>query len=141
MRRTAALLAAALAAPAAAHELHHQVAATDAVSVRLAYADGKPFAFETYELYPRGSELPAQVGKTDAEGRVVFIPGTQTQWRLRAFSGDGHGADIQFESPPPTATASTAAPPDRTAPILFGLSAIFAAFAGYQFLVRRKDGP
>jgi nickel transport protein len=139
MRCAAALLAAALALPAAAHEVHHQIAATAAISVRLTYADGKPFAYETYELYPKGSEVPAQVGKTDAEGRVVFVPGTQSQWRLRAFSNDGHGADLQFESPTLAAAASTEAPIDRTARVLFGLSAILAAFAAYQFLLRRKE--
>jgi nickel transport protein len=139
MRRTAALLALALALPAGAHEVHHQLAATPAFSVRLSYADGKPFAYETYELYPRGSEVPAQVGKTDAEGRVVFVPGTQTEWRLRAFSADGHGADLQFESPALAAATSTGAPIERTARVLFGLSAILAAFAAYQFLIGRNE--
>ncbi len=135
----AATLAMGLAGAAAAHELHHQVAAQNAVAVRLAYADGKPFAYETYELYPKGSEIPAQVGKTDAEGRVVFVPGAQTQWRLRAFSGDGHGADLQFESPALAAETQSESTLDRTARVLFGLSAILAAFAAYQFLLRRKE--
>jgi nickel transport protein len=139
MKFAATLLLAALALPAAAHDLHHQIAPAAALSVRLAYADGKPFAYETYELYARGSDVPAQVGKTDAEGRVVFVPGTRSQWRLRAFSADGHGADLQFESPAPAVTASTESPPDRTARVLFGLAAILAAFAAYQFLLHRKE--
>jgi nickel transport protein len=135
----AAALAIGLTGAAAAHELHHQVVAQNAVAVRLAYPDGKPFAYETYELYPKGSEAPAQVGKTDAEGRVVFIPGTRTEWRLRAFSADGHGADVQFDSPELTSAPQSESPLDRTARVLFGLSAILAAFAAYQFLIRRKE--
>lgn len=142
MKRAAAMLIAlAIAAPAAAHELGHEIAAVGAASVRLVYADGKPFAYEAYELYPQGAEVPAQVGKTDAEGRVVFVPGTQSRWRLRAFSADGHGADFEFESPPIAAAAAGTPPPgsDRTARMLFGASALLAAFAGLQFFLRRKD--
>ena len=141
MRYVLLLLALALSSVSAAHEVQHRLATSTAVSVCFTYADGKPFACETYELYPQGSEVPAQVGKTDAEGRVVFIPGARTGWRLRVFSNDGHGADFSFESPVLAVIESAAEPVDRTARVFFGLAAMLATFAAYQFFVRRKDRP
>lgn len=139
----AALLALLLlcGANARAHELQHAVAPAAALEVRLAYADGKPFAYETYELYAQGSEVPAQVGKTDAQGRVVFIPGEGTRWRLRAFSADGHGADLAFDTPALAAAPVAAPASDRTARILFGLSVLLAAFAAFQFIAQRRRKP
>lgn len=127
-----------LAGPCAAHEVQHRVAAAGAVTVQLAYADGKPFAYEAYELYPAGKEIPAQVGRTDAQGRVVFIPGDTRSWRLKAFSADGHGADLRFDSPPVAAPAAPAGEgPNRPSLILFGLSLLLAGFGLVQLLLRK----
>ena len=95
MRTAALILAALLAAPALAHDVSHRVGTAPAVTVALAYADGKPFAYETYELFPEGADVPAQVGRTDGQGRVVFVPGEQRKWRLRAFSGEDASATSQ----------------------------------------------
>lgn len=141
-----ALLAMALAfwlAGASAHEVLHAVERADAVTVRLTYADGKPFAYEAFEATPQGAQAPSQVGRTDAEGRAVFIAGTARQWRLRAFSADGHGVDLRFEVPAPAAVAATQVPangdgPNRASLLLFGLAALLAAFGFLQLWLRRK---
>lgn len=126
----------------AAHEVHHVVSATGAAMVTLRYADGKPFAYEKYELTPDGAQVPSQVGNTDAEGRVVFVPGAVDRWRLKAYTTDGHGADLRFVAPPgatPAATPAAASGPDRTSLVLFGVGLIFGGFGLYQmFLARRK---
>lgn len=128
-----------LAAPCAAHEMLHSIGTAGAVTVRLAYADGKPFAYEAYELYPAGKDIPAQVGRTDAQGRVVFIPGDNRAWRLKAFSADGHGTDLRFESPAVAATSTPASSgPNRSSLILFGLSLLLAGFGLVQLLLRKK---
>ena len=128
-----------LAAPCAAHEVQHNITTAGSVTVWLAYADGKPFAYEAYELYPAGKDIPAQVGRTDAQGRVVFIPGDNRSWRLKAFSADGHGADLRFESP---AVAVPSAPagdvPNRPSLILFGLSLLLAGFGLVQLRLKKK---
>lgn len=126
---------------AGAHEVHHVVAATNAVAMSLSYADGSAFAYEKYELYADGKDVPVQVGNTDATGRVVFIPGETKQWRIKAYTADGHGVDLRFESPALRAD-TTVAPdvgPGRATLALFGLGLILAAFGLYQlFLNRRK---
>ena len=124
---------------AGAHEVHHAIAPTNAVSISLTYADGSPFAYEKYELYPDGKEIPAQVGNTDAAGRVVFIPGVSKNWRIKAYSADGHGVDFRFESPALQASPATSADaaPGRTTLALLGFGIILAGFGAYQLFGRK----
>lgn len=123
----------------AAHEVHHVIAATNAVSISLTYADGSAFAYEKYELYPEGKEVPVQVGNTDAAGRIVFVPGETKQWRVKAYSADGHGADLRFESPT-IQVAATAADtgPNRATLALLGFGFILALFGAYQLFGRKR---
>ncbi len=126
-----------------AHEVHHDIAATGAVLVRLTYADGSPFAYEKYELFPEGREVPVQVGNSDAQGRVVFVPGDVANWRLKAYSADGHGVDLKFAAP---ATGTVSAPaasagPDRATQVLIGLAILFGLFGLVQLFVHRRRKP
>lgn len=125
---------------AAGHEVHHDIAATGAVAVRLAYADGSPFAYEKYELFPEGKDVPVQVGNSDAQGRVVFVPGDIVNWRLKAYSADGHGIDLKFAAPAAESagTPSMPAGPDRPTQLLIGLSVLFGLFGLVQLFLRRR---
>jgi nickel transport protein len=140
MRTAALILAALLAVPALAHDVSHRVGTALAVTVALSYGDGKPFAYEAYELFPDGADVPAQVGRTDGQGRVVFVPGEHRKWRLRAFSGDGHGADFRFESPERGSASSSADAVwlDRPAMAALGLGLILAGFGIWQLFLRRR---
>jgi nickel transport protein len=127
------------AGTASAHEVHHAIAATNAATVSLSYADGSAFSYEKYELYADGKDVPVQVGNTDVSGRVVFVPGETKNWRLKAYSADGHGVDLRFESPAVQATVVAAdAGPGRATLALFGLGLIFAVFGLYQLLIARR---
>lgn len=127
------------AALAQAHEVHHTIAATSAVAVAIRYADGSPFAYEKYELYAEGRETPVQVGNTDAAGRIVFVPDNHRNWRLKAFSADGHGVDLRFQAPAAqTAPAIVEPNPGRATFALLGLGIILAAFGAYQLFFGRK---
>ena len=128
-----------------AHEVHHAVNRTDAVAIRLTYADGKPFTFEAFEAYPDGKDMPAHVGRTDAEGRAVFVPGDVKRWRVKAFSADGHGIDVRIDTPPATTTTITGAQnpdsagPNRASVLVFGFSFLLALFGSYQLWFRKKS--
>jgi nickel transport protein len=128
-------------APAMAHEVHHAVEAANAVSVRLTFADGRPFAFEAFEVYAAGSDKPLAVGRTDAQGRAVFVPPGAGEVRLRAFAADGHGVDLTLN--PPRGVTATAAPvaEDRPAKLMFGAGLLLALFGLIQLFVRRKKSP
>lgn len=139
----ALLLSLALPGQARAHEVQLQVTPTQASLIRLQYADGQPFAFEAYELYPGTADIPAQVGRSDAQGRIVFLPGDIREWRLKAFAADGHGVDqrLQITGAAP-ADMPEAAPPsqelDRFSRLILGISLILGGFGLYQFFTCRK---
>lgn len=131
------LLAASLAVQA--HEVHHRIEVTGAVVVTLNYANGEPFAYEKYALYPAGQETPQQVGNTDAHGRVAFVPGATAQWRLQATSADGHGVNLEFAAPTVAAgTGATDTALPRWLLAGFGLSLIFGLFGLFQLFMREK---
>lgn len=140
--KTVAFLLAFWAGLAAAHEVHHAVETTAAVAVTLTYADGQPFAYEAYEATPEGGERPAQVGRTDAQGRAVFVPGETMRWRIKAFSADGHGVDLRIEVPAVAAPTTTAAPPpdtpNRASLLVFGLGLLLGGFGLYQLRLRKR---
>jgi nickel transport protein len=139
--RIALLVLLAWAEFACAHEVHHVIESAGAAVVKLSYADGKPFAYEKYELYPDEQEVPAQVGNSDAQGRVVFIPGDAKHWRLKAYSADGHGLDVKFEAPKMQVGGTSAigdSGPNRASLMLFGLSLILGGFGLYRLLLDRK---
>jgi nickel transport protein len=121
-------------APALAHEVHHAVEAAGAVSVRLTFADGQPFAFEAFEVYAAGSDKPH-------EGRAVFLPPGTGEVRLRAFAADGHGVDLTLNPPRGDAAAAAPAAEDRPAKLMFGAGLLLALFGLIQLFVRRKKAP
>lgn len=131
---------------AMAHEVHERLLKAQATVVHLAYADGEPFSFERYELFADGSAKPTLTGRTDAQGRIVFLPDAVQRWRVRAFSADGHGVDVNFEaSASGQATASTAiaAGPavDRSSRVVLGVLVILVLFSAAQLFVRRRKPP
>lgn len=122
-----------------AHEVRHRIEAAGAVVVSLSYADGQPFAYEKYALYPAGQDTPVQVGNTDAQGRIAFVPGAVKQWRLTATSADGHGVNQEFAAPATETRAATATESlPRWLLAGFGLSLIFGLFGLFQLFMRRK---
>lgn len=143
MRRGAALAAALVAllvaAPAGAHEVTHEVSRGEAVVVALAYADGSPFAYEQYELTPPGEGVPFQTGRTDAAGRVVFVPDRPGDWRLRASSEDGHGADLTVSV---DAVGAAAAKPrslwERGSKLVTGVALLLGVFGLLTLFARRR---
>lgn len=139
MKRLVLLCWLLLALPQAfAHEVLHSVGTANAVSVRLTFADGRPFAFEAFEVYAAGSDRPHAVGRTDAEGRAVFLPPESGEVRLRAFAADGHGVDLKFDAPRGGVAAASPAAEDRPAKLMFGAGLLLALFGIFQLFVRRK---
>lgn len=143
MRRLLLLLSIVLTcAQVTAHEVHSQVASAPATVVTLTYADGQPFSFEAFEVFGGGTAMPLAVGRTDAQGRAVFMsPPSGGELRLRAFSADGHGVELRL-MPPSTAgdtplSATIAGSEDRWSRIVFGLGLLLGAFGLIQLLQKR----
>jgi nickel transport protein len=135
------LLLAFLTAPAHAHDLQHTTTSAQAVVLRLTYTDAKPFAFEGYEVYRQGDTLPYQVGRTDGQGRVAFLPDRAGAWRIKAFSEDGHGLDITLTTDAAAQVAVADKPVfERYGRIVVGVAVILGLF-GFISLYLRKRKP
>ena len=131
----------ALGPTAHAHEVRHEVTRTEAVVLSLSYADGTPFAHEACEVRRVGDTVPLLAGRTDAEGRLAFLPPTEGRYAVRALSEDGHGASFEFESGSvEVAAGSLAATATRDRSLLqllAGVLLILALFVGLRLLTRR----
>ena len=147
----AAALAGAIAVPPrlGAHELMHEVTRGTAVVIELSEPDGTLFSHEPYEIHRAGEEMPFQTGRTDAQGRIVFVPDRHATWRVRTFSEDGHGADFTLEAGPGETAGAGGAGAATTAPgrsrlargpkILVGLSLLFGLFGVISLFARRRS--
>jgi nickel transport protein len=128
----------AVAGHAHAHGLQHSVDEGAAVSVKLFSADGSEFSFERYEIYRAGDETPFQVGRTDIQGRVVFMPDRAGRWRLKVFSEDGHGTDLFFTTGGEGGVQEANQPfLERHLRIIVGVSVIFGVFGLVNLFARR----
>jgi nickel transport protein len=137
----ATLLICLTAARGAAHEVDHAVARTDAVVVTLSHEDGETFSNEAYEVIGPGDSNPFQTGRTDANGRITFVPDRTGTWRVRAFSEDGHGVDFTIDVDDLEMAAEARRSPGRGLGIpLAGVFVIFALFGILSlFLKKRKS--
>jgi nickel transport protein len=152
MRRmiaAAALLTALTAAHAGAHGIRHTVTRGDTIVVELAHESDAPFSDEHYQVFRPGEDEPFQAGRTDQRGRISFVPDRDGEWRVRAFSEDGHGVDLVVPAQLRAVAVPPAEPPvespversrfGRPVRILVGVVILFALFGvAAQFLRRRS---
>lgn len=132
------------AVTARAHEVHHDVIQVPALVLRLTYADGEPFSYESFEVYAAGSQRPFALGRTDAEGRAVFLPPATGELQLKAYSADGHGVDVRFTPPLLETGANENAKvieDGRAAKLMFGAGILLALFGLAQLLLHRRGSP
>lgn len=107
--------------------------------IELRYPDGSPFAFEAYEVHRGEEQAPHQVGRTDAAGRIAFLPDGPAHWRVRAFSEDGHGLDVRVESTEAgVVEAAGSSAYDRFTRIAVGVAVILGLFGILKLFVKRR---
>lgn len=107
--------------------------------IELRYPDGSPFAFEAYEVHRGEEKAPHQVGRTDAAGRIAFLPDGPAHWRVRAFSEDGHGLDVRVESTEAgVVEAAGSSAYDRFTRIAVGVAVILGLFGILKLFVKRR---
>lgn len=130
-----------LPALALAHEVHANPTSGTAHVITLTYADGKPFAFEQFEVAIEGSEIPQQVGRTDAQGRAAVLPVAGKPLLLTAVSKDGHGTKLTLAPLAADTAASTSSEAQLSRPVLVaaGAGVLFGLFGLIQLFTRRKE--
>lgn len=123
-----------------AHELRYEVAEGRAVSVQIFSSSSTGLAGQAYEIYrPGEKDEPFQSGRTDAHGRLVFLPDRPGEWRITVFSEDGHGLDFLLR----TDASGTVEPADRPlldrhAGLVIGVALIFGLFGLVNLTARRR---
>jgi nickel transport protein len=133
----------AVAAPARAHEVLHDVEHGRAVAVRVHFPDGEPLAYCVAEVFsPADPKIPWQKGRTDRNGWLAFVPDVAGKWRVRVVDTTGHGLDVELEAGP-AAAPRAGGPPSPLAlalrPIV-GIAAIALVFGALLALYRRRRG-
>ena len=135
----AVLLSLSVPATTDAHEIIQRVSRGTGVVIELSYPDHSPFSYEQYEVYREGEEMPYQTGRTDALGRIVFLPDRQGGWRIRAFSESGHGIDVTIDAGPEGAMGTVGhSDSDRWSKIVLGLIIILGVFVVIFRVLRRR---
>jgi nickel transport protein len=122
-----------------AHEITRTVTRENAVVITLSDSNGSPFGHEEYEIKVKGEDRPFQTGRTDARGRIVFIPDRRASWQIRAFSEDGHGVDMNVDlGPEGTPGGGAPSGSDRASKIVFGVVMILLVFTIFLVVNRRR---
>ena len=144
-RRVALLSLLALATPALAHEVLHEVRWGKAAAVRAWFPDGESLAYAEAEVFsPRDAGIPYWKGRTDRNGWLAFVPDVPGAWRVRIVDSTGHGLDTTVDVPasPGADAAAPAAGPSPSSTLAFALRpvvgvAVIVAIFGGLFLLRR----
>lgn len=124
---------------ALAHDLQYGVTGGQAVVIKLHYVDNAPFSFEAYEIYRAGEKLPYQVGRTDSQGRIAFLPDKAATWRIKAISEDGHGLDFTLTSDAAARIEGSDKPVyERYGRIVVGIAVILGLFGVLNLYLKRK---
>ncbi|MEW8086793.1 MAG: hypothetical protein AB2823_14640 [Candidatus Thiodiazotropha endolucinida] len=121
------------------HGVGLKIERQEAGVIWLQHSDDTPLADVEYELAADGGNTPYQSGKSDALGRVVFIPGDVREWRLRVFSEDGHGIDTVFElAPGATSHSHTGQTYSDFTKLILGIGILLSGFGVMMLFVKRK---
>lgn len=124
-----------------AHAVQHEVRTGQAVVLELRYADGTPFAYESCEITRVGEDLPLLVSRTDAHGRVAFVPDVAGRFEARVFSEDGHGTRFEFDAATLENGSPPSARPSRWRAALLGLALLGFFFGGLRWWAARRSVP
>jgi nickel transport protein len=138
MKRLTVLPAALLAGVLHAHSLSHTVQTGSAVIVDLRYGDGSPFSYESAEVFRPSESVPFLSGRTDANGRLAFVPDRSGDWRVRAFSEDGHGGDFTVPASGDGTVPARPAPLGAIERVAVGVALLFGLFGIWSLFLRRR---
>lgn len=125
---------------AQAHEIHYQTGTGQAVTVELSFAYGSNPIFEPFRVFRPGEEVAFQTGRTDALGRLSFLPDGPGDWRVQITTEDGHGMDVMITVDEATAISAVQGPgAGRFALILAGIGYLLGIAGAWVLFRRRRD--
>lgn len=78
-----------------AHRMNHEVSTAEAQVLSVSYAFGQAPIFEPYQVFAPDTDVPFQTGRTDAKGRISYLPDRPGRWRVVVTTEDGHGVEVR----------------------------------------------
>jgi nickel transport protein len=78
------------ASAAFAHTVNYDVQ-QKGIAVKIFYNAQDPASYAEYEVFGPGEELPHQIGRTDRNGFVAFVPDKQGIWKIKVIGESAHG--------------------------------------------------
>jgi nickel transport protein len=125
-----------------AHTVDHEVTQQQAVVVTVFLGDEQA-SYSEYEVFSPNSTEPVQLGRTDAQGRVSFLPDAPGMWlvKVAADSQHGlHGVTVEIDVDKDKIVKNTSAPPiAKHTRLVVGVSLLFGLFGLVSLFRSRKS--
>ena len=75
---------------ALAHGVQGRISSQKAIMVESEYDDGEPMSYAAVEVYGPLGKISFQTGRTDQNGRFLFFPDKEGEWKVIINDGMGH---------------------------------------------------
>lgn len=132
-----------------AHGVSGVISEKKALLVTAEYDDGEPMSYGAVEIFNLKEKLPFQSGRTDRNGRFLFLPDRAGEWQVTIKDGMGHQVIISTtvnENMPigmdeKKNHGAVHGGSSRYERILMGLSFIFGIFGFLFWWKGRKNKP
>lgn len=129
------------ASPIHSHSIHYDVQ-QKGISVKIFYAKDNPASYSEYELLGPGDKEPHQIGRTDKNGFLSFLPDRAGTWKVKAWGESTHGfhgVTIDIEVNQAFQVESFSKPLVATyTKLVVGISLIFGLFGIYALWKSRR---
>lgn len=122
-----------------AHNLKHTLSWDESVTITLQFVKEGDFSFQSYEVYAPKTKIPFQVGRSDVQGRVVFLPNSSGKWLVKIFSEDGHGKIIEVDIDKNNKGQKIVQNTSILGRLLWGFLLLFSVFGVMYFTKRKKN--
>ncbi|NDY95695.1 hypothetical protein [Wenzhouxiangella limi] len=120
------------------HRMDHEIATAEAQVLSLSHPFGQQPVFVPYQIFAPDSEVAFQNGRTDALGRISFLPDRPGRWRVVVTTEDGHGLEVRVRVDEALAVTEVEGPPrNRLVNILAGVGYLLG-LAGLLILWRKR---
>ncbi len=93
----AALVLVAASSVAFGHSMDHETSTAEAQVLSLSHPFGQQPVFVPYQIFAPDSKVAFQNGRTDALGRISFLPDRPGRWRVVVTTEDGHGLEVRVQ--------------------------------------------
>ncbi len=122
-----------------AHNLKHTLLWEESMILTLQFVKEGDFSFQSYEVYAPKTKIPFQVGRSDAHGKIVFLPDSSGKWRVKIFSEDGHGKIIEVDINKTNKGQTIVQNTSTVGRLLLGFVLLFSVFGVIYFTKRKKS--